>query len=225
MSEDTRINQLTDSGKYLFVYSDKHHVFLFFHRLQDQKLYRVTLDKYLHIEDIDEIDTPPDFFTYRDIKFFKPTQKNDEYLFTGVVTYCEEDGREASCRFTITRDHLDYEDPLEYQNNRLFNLLDCLKGIMVHSYIQKANKLYLVGSARVGEAFQDPVYAVVDIAKDEIEKIYYLYTDTGDITLSTINTDTDDFKVYVAGHVDILNKDEQVVDTKPYFESFTFDPS
>lgn len=228
MSEDITINKLTDSGKFVFVYSDKFNIFLFFVSKKDGNLYRVVLDKFFNILNIYPVSIGKDLkLNYENIKFFKPIRKGGEIVYIGTIEAEGGDEFLGTYKFQIEFDKLELGQFVEQDVNvdKQFRLLSCVDGLLIENYIQKANKLYFVGKARVAESYCDPVYGVVDISTDSIDNIYYLYSDKGNIELSSLNLDPEDFKVYVVGRIDILNKDEQVVDCVPYLESFTFFPA
>lgn len=228
MSEDITINKLTDSGKFVFVYSDKFNVFVFFVDKKDNNLYRVVLDKFFNILNIYPVTVRKDLkLNFDKIKFFKPIRKSGEIVYIGTIQAEGEDEFLGTYKFQIEFDKLELGQFVDQEVNadKQFRLLSCVEGLLIENYIQKANKLYFVGKARVAESYCDPVYGVVDISTDSIDNIYYLYSDKGNIELSSLNLDPDDFKTYVVGRVDILNKDEQVVDFVPYLESFTFFPA
>lgn len=211
MSDDTRIDKLEDSGRYLFIYSDKHNVYFFF-QTKAKKLYKITTDKYLDIEYVDEIETPGDFFDYSDIKFFKPyTLNNGSYDYIGVVTI-----NDRFLKFNIENEHLTYGEELEFSAIRQFNTLDCLRDIEIKSHIQKKNKLFLVGVDHNIDDSSNSIYGVVDLESDKFEQIYYLYSDKKEIVLETINIDTDDLKVYVGGYLKSFSDEEEV----PFMETF-----
>lgn len=212
-NREIKIQKLEDSGKYLFVYSDKRNVFFIFQSAEN-KLYKITTDKSLNIEYIDEVETPENFTGYTNIKFYKPLTHNDEHVFVGIVMF-----EDTSHKFKIDRYKLHYTEQVEYIDNRQFNILSCLKNVRITSYIQKKHKLYLVG---VDTEFHDTIYAVVDMEKDKFDQVYHLYSDLGDIVAHSVNTDTEDERVYICGWVDLLNEKGEKTDRKPYFEMFAF---
>lgn len=214
MSEDVRIDNLNDSGRFLFIYSDKYNVYLFFWS-KSKKLYKVTTDKSLYIESADEIETPDEFSNFTDIKFFKPyTTNNTDHTFIGIVTI---DG--VSSKFSIENQQLVYTEEITYVNTNKFNSLNSLSGIEVVAHIQKKNKLFLVG-IDINEDGYEPIYGVVDLEKDQFQQLYYLYSDKGEINLTTVNIDVDELKVYVGGHTDVLDHNNQIEDVKPFIETF-----
>lgn len=219
MSKDVKINELedSDSGEFLFVYSDRYNVFVFFRHIQDNKLYKITTDKLLNIEHIDEISVPDGFFNYKTIKFFKPLSNGSDHDFIGIVVFDD-----ISYKFNIAEnnnDTLKYTEEVDYKNNNKFNMLSCIKDIDIVSYIQKGNKVYLVGTENKHIA-GDPIFGVLNIEKDCLDNVYYLYSDNGEIELKAINIDTDDHKVYVVGSTVDIDKEGIIIDKKPYFESF-----
>lgn len=213
----TSIEKLKDSGRFIFAYSDKRNVFFFF-ETSERKLYLVTTDKYLNIEYADEVDIPAIYKDYESIKFFKPyfnisVLDGNNHVFVGVITIYNK-----SYKFSVDGNKFSLGKEIDYVCNKQFNLLSCLKEIEIVSYIQKKNRLYLVGKDKSNDS-TDPIYGVVDIEQDKFEHIYYMYTDFGSIELLTINTDVDDSKVYVAGYSEVY-EDNVLVDTKPYVETF-----
>lgn len=212
-NKEIKIQKLEDSGKYLFVYSDKRNVFFLF-QAEDNKLYIVTTDKLLNIENIDEIATPENFATYTNIKFYKPLNQNDDHVFVGIIMF-----EGSAHKFKIDRYRMQYTEQVEYVDNRQFNILTSLSNIRITSYIQKKHKLYIVG---VDTEVNDTIYGVVDMEKDKFDQVYHLYSDCGDIVAHSINTDVEDERVYICGWVDVLNDKGEKVNRKPYFEMFTF---
>lgn len=213
-NREIKIQKLEDSGKYLFVYSDKRNVFFIFQSQDENKLYLITTDKSLNIEHVDEVATPENFINYTNIKFYKPLINNDEHTFVGIIMF-----EGSSYKFKIDRYKLILTEQVEYIDNRQFNLLSCISNTRISSYIQKKHKLYVVG---VDNEFNDTIYAVVDMEKDKFENVYHLYSDTGDIVAHSINTDVEDERVYICGWIDILNDQGEKTTQKPYFEMFTF---
>jgi hypothetical protein len=136
MSKHTeiKIHKLEESGKFLFTYSDKHNIYFIFHRENEEenKLYLITTDKSLNIENIDEIETPANFATYKNIKFFKPTGNDGDYAYIGIIIF-----EDCSYKFKIERYKLQLQDKLEFIDNRQFSILSCLKDVSITSYIQK----------------------------------------------------------------------------------------
>ena len=208
----TNIEKLRDSGRFIFTYSDKRNVFFFF-ETSERKLYLVTADKYLNIEYVDEVEIPAIYKDYETIKFFKPYFNGNNHVFVGVITIYNK-----SYKFSVDDYKFTLGGGIDYICNKQFNLLSCLKEIEIVSYIQKKNRLYLVGKDKANDS-TDPIYGVVDIEQDKFEHIYYMYTDFGNIELLTINTDVDGSKVYVAGYCEVY-EDDVLVDTNPYVEMF-----
>lgn len=213
-NKEVKIQKLEDSGKYLFVYSDKRNVFFIF-QSEENKLYLVTTDKLLNIENVDEVGTPDNFATYTNIKFYKPlSNNNDDHIFVGIIMF-----EGSAHKFKIDRYRMQFTEQVEYVDNRQFNILTCLKNVQISSYIQKKHKLYVVGT---DSEFNDTIYAVVDMEKDKFEQVYHLYSDAGDIVAHSINTDVEDERVYICGWLDILNDQGEKINQKPYFEMFAF---
>lgn len=218
MSQDVRIDSLTDLGTYQFVYSDKHNVFFFFLGQATQKLYFVTTDKYLTIQAVQEVTTPEEdtVKNLRHLKFFRPFNHHEGYLFLGVIV--DQSGK--AHKFSIKHANMVYEEEIEYrsENHAALNALSCAKDIEVVNYIQKRNRIHVVGYELQDNGVRDPVYGVIDLEQDKFLTIYYLYSDIGDICPVSLNVDADEMKVYVVGSIQTKVKDS--VEQLPYLETF-----
>jgi len=217
LKRDVKIQELTDKGKYLFVYSDRYNVFIIFHSKEDDKLYKIITDKMLNINYIDEILTPSDLVEYKNIRFYRPFSNNGDYIFVGIVIFDD-----RSYKFKIDGYKFYYTEKIEYIDGQKFNIniLSCLKDITVASYIQKKNRLYIVG---VDEEYESAIYGVVNMEKNKFDRIYYLYSDFDEIVLNSINTDVDEERVYVCGWKNVLDNKEEVIYQTPFFEMFILD--
>jgi hypothetical protein len=213
MSSDTRVINLEDSGRYLFIFNDKYKVYFFYYSPEKKKLYRITTDKYLFIEVVDEVEVPPGFTSYKEIRFFKPyTTSSKDHVFLGIVTFDDH-----SCKFSIENDSLVYKENVDYAPSvRSLKLSEALRNVDVRAYIQKNNKLFLVGTDLLAK-YKDSFYGVLNLETGLFEQQYYLYSDKGDITLDTVSIDTDDFKVYVGGNI---LTDIKLGTQLPYMEMF-----
>lgn len=217
LKRDVKIQELTDKGKYLFVYSDRYNVFIIFHSKEDDKLYKIITDKMLNINYIDEILTPSDLVEYKNIRFYRPFSNNGDYIFVGIVIFDD-----RSYKFKIDGYKFYYTEKIEYIDGQKFNIniLSCLKDITVASYIQKKNRLYIVG---VDEEYESAIYGVVNMEKNKFDRIYYLYSDFDEIVLNSINTDVDEERVYVCGWKNVLDNKGEVIYQTPFFEMFILD--
>ena len=90
--------------------------------------------------------------------------------------------------------------------------------LKIYKYIQKKNKLFIVGHD-VSDDGYEPVYGVVDIENNRFESIYYIYSDKGEINLTSLSIDTDLCKVYVVGSLAVEANNNQTT-TYPFVESF-----
>ncbi len=213
MSGDIRIDKLDEEGKHLFAYSDKCNVYFVFFSNSRKKLFNIKTDKRLSILSIDEIITPPerDFSEYTDIKFFKPYTKGDEHFYIGIVRFNDD-----LFKFTIKYNNLQYEEKAQYEpSDTLIKTVACLCDSQITSYIQKRNRLYVIGHEVIDDE-ANPMYGIVDLEKDKFESIYHLFSDEGMISLNALNIDTKDLKVYVAGSLKNYDNNSEI----PYLETF-----
>jgi hypothetical protein len=213
--KEIKLFDLEFNGEFIFVYSDKFNIFFFFLDKEDNKLYKITTDKYFMVEYIDEVDTPTDFHLYTNIKFFKPFNvHNTQYSFIGIVMFDN-----ISHKFKIEDDNkLIFTEETKYHSNEgILGTLSCLSTVDIFNYIQKKNKVYLIG---YDEKYEDYIYAIVNIEDNKFEKIYSITSDYGDIIPLSINTDTDERKVYIVGKIVTYDDNDTVVSVKPYFDMF-----
>ena len=207
-----------ESGKFEFVYSDSYQVFYVLE--QERSLFLVTTDKLSNINAVTKIViklpisvTEEQFFDYTKLKFFKPYSSYDHHVFIGMAVY------EDQCiRFKIdaTECVLECSGSIPKEDFVVpeFNMLTCLNDFEVIAHIQKKNIIHLVARDTVKK--NDYIYGVIDAELDVFRRLYYLYDDTGDIVLNSINIDTDEGKTRVAGY---LTVDENQT-SSPFFEEF-----
>lgn len=214
-NKDIKLSDLEFNGEHLFVYSDRFNIFFFFFDHEENKLYKITTDKFYIVEHIDEIRTPEDFESFKKIKFFKPFNQNgNEYAFIGIVQFTN-----TAFKFKVDdRNSLIYTEEIVYaQPDGIINSLNSIKTIDINSYIQKKNRIYLVG---YDEKYSDYIFTIVNIEDDKLEKVYSLSSDYGDIIPFSVNTDIDEGKVYVVGRIEYIDTNDKLEKVKPFFETF-----
>lgn len=214
-NKEVKLSDLEFNGEYLFVYSDRFNIFFFFFDHEENKLYKITTDKFFFVEYIDEITTPDDFKDFKQIKFFKPFCVNsNEYSFLGIIQY-----EDKSFKFKIDdKNKVIYTEQITYCHpDGIINSLKTAESIDIFSYIQKKNRLFIVG---YDEKYSDYIFAIINIEDDKFEKVYSLYSDYGDITPFSVNTDVDEGKIYIVGKIESSDTDDGVKKVKPFFETF-----
>ncbi len=208
-----------ETGKFHFVYSDNYSVYYVME--QNRKLYLVTTDKLNNVKEANEIllevdktqleEVGNDFFAYSSLKFFKPYSSYNKHVFFGIAVY------EQNClRFKIEVQDLVLNSSGILSCNEFketsFTMLSCLDDFEVISHIQKKSIIHLVARDKVKS--NDYIYGVIDTEKDVFKRLYYLYDDTGDIVLNSINVDVEEGRTRVAGYVKV---DQTVF---PFHEEF-----
>lgn len=214
-SKKIKLSDLEFNGEHLFIYSDRFNIFFFFFDHEEKKLYKITTDKFFIVDYIDEINTPENFNQFTNIKFFKPIySNNNEHVFIGIVQF-----NNRVFKFKVDdKNILIYTEEIIYnQHDGIINSLQSIKTIDISSYIQKKNRIYLVG---YDEKYNDYIFAIVNIEDDKLEKIYSLSSDYGDIIPLSVNIDIDEEKVYIVGRIDYFVNNNKVVKVKPFFETF-----
>jgi len=208
---NNNIETLKDKGEFLFVFSDKFNILLFF-KTENNQLFKITCDKYREIEVADEIDVPEDFEQFTNLKFFKPYSVNDSYTFGGILSV-----EDKHYKFVIEDYKLELLEEIEYHNNFPFEEMEALEDLEVVSYISKKNKVHIVGKDAFKENY-DSFYGVLDVDQKEFDKIYYIYSDKGQVDITSVNTDIQNKNVYICGS--IQSKEGK----HPFFETFVLPP-
>lgn len=210
MKESTSFSQLKNRGSVLFIYSDKMHIYVIYHDLEGDRIYKFVCDKQLIIESAHELKVPEHFMDYTDLHWHKPTLRGGDFHYSGAVVI---NGK------THTFQINDVDELIvstEVCSPNVFSLLpmDSLTDIEVEFHIQKSNKLYAIGYHK---QTTQQVFVLVDIAQDKILREYTLSSGLGEIIANTINIDQTDSRVYVGGHIRSPETKETI---QPYFESF-----
>jgi hypothetical protein len=211
MQESKSLLQLQNRGSILFVYSDKMHIYVIYHDLEGDGLYKFVLDKQLVIESVHELDAPDRFKAYSEIHWHKPIhQSNGCLAFPGAVTV----GKDT---YTFVVNDMDVlQMSAQTCPPHVFALLpmDSLQDIEVEFHIQKSNTLYAIGYHK---ETHDQVFVTIDLAHDAVLRKYTLYSGLGEVIANTINIDRTDGRVYIGG----LIRDPETRETvRPYFEQF-----
>ena len=202
--------------KIYFIFSDKHNIYVFLYTKETEELLLFILDKFFTIEDIIEIKIPKELRNFKDIRFFKPyiENKTNEYVYLGIIITDVGDYKfkiDEFFKFSIL-------EKTEYQKERNNgNLFNCAKDIMITSYVQKYNQLFFIGHSDLTDA---DCFGQIDIKEDKLLRLYDLYSDLGNIVTTAINLDTYERKIYICGYIEVLDKEEKVIEVLPYFESF-----
>jgi hypothetical protein len=211
--KDLKIQQTIKSGKVLYTFADKFNIYYFLLAKENNEdvMYEIITDKYFNITDYNIINMDIDFNEVDDIVFHKPIRDNaGGYKFIGRIAYLNDDVDSFSIDINLEVTIKEEEQSI---NKSGFEMLECLERIEVKRHIQRDSLLYLIGYE--GDR-SIPFYGIVDIENDLILKIYYLYSDIGDIEPLTICMDLEESRVHVCGGI----YDEVKGGYIPFFESF-----
>lgn len=217
--QEVHLSSVTkESGEILFIYADKYSVYVLYRPDRRKQLYLAVCDKRLYIERVDVLEVPEWFFEYSTVRFFKP-KNQDEISFPGVVTVGE----------TITRFEMYQNGEVEFTDElgsfdlavkQTALLLPVLETFDVVNGIQHREKFYFVGIDKQDLDNQHPVYGVVDMVGGNLETVYYLYSDKGEVVPSCVTIDVHERFVYVAGKTIVFDQNDSVIDHIPYIEQF-----
>ena len=211
MQESKSLLQLQNRGSILFVYSDKMNLYVIYHDLEDDGIFKFVLSKDLIIESTHELKVPDRFKAYSEIHWHKPIrQTNGCFVFSGAAKV---DGNTYAFKITDT-DVLEMNSEMCSPN--VFSLfpMDSLQDIEVEFHIQKSNKLYAIGYHKDSH---EQLFVLIDIAKDKILRKYTLSSGLGEVIANTINIDCADSRVYIGGSIRDPNTR---VTVQSYFEQF-----
>lgn len=209
-----KLSNVTSLGKYLYCYSDKFNIYLFFSDFTDHVIYKVTCDKYFCVTEVDEITLPFEYNKNLDIRFFKPIESTDGvYKYVGIV-----DINNTTSKFEIDNsNNLKLSTTTVKNNRKLFTIISCLDDIEVDTYIQSKNKIYIIGFDTINKV---NAYGVVDIESNKFLVYYLLYSDLGDVEPISINLDSSEEKVYIVGSINKYDDKDNLIETIPYLEAF-----
>jgi len=219
MSEEIHLASVTkENGEILFIYADKYSVYVLYRPDQRKQVYLAVCDKRLYIERVDVLEIPEWFFEYSSVRFFKP-RNQDEPTFPGLVVLKDKTMRFEmfqSGEVKFTEDTGTF-DPSVKQTHLL---LPVLEPFSVTYGIQHREKFYFVGIDKQDDDNWHPVYGVVDMVSGELDILYYLYSDKGEVDLTCVTIDVHERVVYVVGKTIVFDQNDSVIDRIPYIEQF-----
>lgn len=202
---------LDNEGLIHHVHSDGYHIHLIYEDTEDDKLYRLMLDKSFIILAAAEVTLP---FPITELVFNKWTRPGldnyNEVVFKGSLTHLDN-----SYRFSLANDVLNFEGITSTMDNFGFGSLPCLKGIIVDSHVQKGNLLYVIGW---NESTKEQVFIESHMGEDTARRRYVLASEKGNLILHSINLDPWCNRIYVAGQLELKDTEKCV----PYLETFCY---
>lgn len=211
MQETKSLLQLQNRGSVLFIFSDKFKVYVIYHDMEGDLLYKFVCSKQLTIESAHALDVPEKFFEYAEIQWHFPTHSlQNDLVFTGAVTI-----RDETFLFSINeKDQLIMNEKSSSPNVFALLPMSSLENIEVEAYIQKSNHLYAIGYHR---ETHKQLFLLVDISQDKLMREYTLSSSVGEIIANTLNIDRSEGRIYIGGRV----RDPKTLETiRPFFESF-----
>lgn len=215
-------NQLLSSidncrGEIIFVYSDRHNIYVIYHSKEDNQIYLVLSNKHYEIERTVSIVHGLILFKGDNIKWFKPLHDGGNITFLGHVV---DEGKTYHFSFSDIKPTLkisEHHQGTQQLTQLSYDILSCMENIEVTHGIQRWGVFYFTGHLTDEGGDIHPVYGEVDLSLDKLSRVYFLYSDLGEIQPSCISIDTDDNRVYVVGK--LTKEDGDIV---PYIETFFY---
>lgn len=213
------VKELTNgfNGEFLFVYSTPTNSFFVYKDDDTDKIFLVTVDTYFEVKAMVEIEDADILFDNERIFWFRPKREKSTLNFTGKVT---KGGKIHHFKFNETGESVEVQeyssDSKEIPSN--YGLLSCMDGIEVIYAIQLWGVLCFTGNYIDSEGYSTPVYGEVDLEKDQLYKVYHMYSDVGEIVPRAISIDTRDNKVYLVGK--LTSEDEK--ESTPFMDTLLY---
>jgi len=207
------IETLSDKGEFLFVFSDKHNIILFFKEETTGDLYKLKCDKFREIEEAFLIEVPNELSNAKIVRFFKPYSSINDYSYGGLLKTDQGDYH----KFIIDNETMFIDYNFKYSPCHPESL-PAITDITISNYISKKTKMHVLGVDRHDNG-NEPIYGVIDVEKNQFDKIYYIYSDKGEVILNSLNTDVQGKNVYICGCI-LTPSGEKL----PYFETFVLPP-
>lgn len=201
---------LAKKGQYLFCYADADQLYLVYKPVDEQELAIIGTDRKFNVTWYKTITGSEVFYApSSEIQWFKPKTLVNSIYFPGLITVGGEikhfslnpqnSTANVTTFNTVKVDLL--SDPTEK--------VDSMKDVKIIHGLQKHSVYYYVG-IRVDEyGDEHPVYGELSLESNLHTRLYYLYSDLGEIVPSSLSLDTEGGVVYIVG----------TVGDKPYIET------
>lgn len=208
--------ELDNNGIIHYVHSDNYSIFIVYEDIEDNKIYRITLDKEYVVTSTSEIDISEMQEAFKFIKWHRPVVNNrNELIFTGCVTI----ESKGTYRFNISESKLSLTETVKINDSFEFKNFKCLNDFEVDHHIQKGNYLYVVGWDTRLNMYS---FMQVHIGKDKAIRRYLFDSDQGQLIIHSFNIDSWGGRIYIAGEVKITSNEQDVVTSIPYLETFCY---
>ena len=201
---------LTNKGQYLFCYTDTHQVYLVFKPEDEEELVITATDKKFNITWTSPIVGSAAFYLPGNaVQWFKPKTVGESIYFPGLLTV----GGEIK--------HFSLNPQNSTTNLTTFNTVkvdllsdptekvECMKGVKITHGLQKHSVYYYVGIHVDELGDEHPVYGELSLESGQHTRLYYLYSDLGEIVPNSLSLDLEGGLVYLVG----------TVGDKPYIET------
>lgn len=201
---------LTKKGQYLFCYTDVNQIYLVFKPKDQQELSIIATDKKFNIAWTSSIVGSSAFYLAgSEIQWFKPKVVVGNIYFPGLLTVGGEikhfslnpqNGTANITTYNAVKADL-LSDPTEK--------VECMKHVKITHGLQKHSVYYYVGLHVDELGDEHPVYGELSLESNQHTRLYYLYSDLGEIVPNSLSLDLEGGLVYVVGSVG----------DKPYIET------
>lgn len=207
---------LPEGGEVLYLYCGDEYIYFVIKVVDTIKLLKIDKVTKELVENV--IEAPREFLEANSLVFFRPKENKTYAQFGGfALSETEED---MYFFFTDTSRSIKVTPRLNEKNdgqkiNISYKLSEALNGIKITQQIQKSTEMYFVGEYEEnGE--MSPCFGELSVLGDKLKRLYFVYSDLGDIKLNSIGIDPDNNQILVAGCVGESNN------PSPFIETFSF---
>lgn len=215
MQDHKSFFQLDNNGIVHHVHSDSYHIHMVYEDTEDNKLYRLTLDKDYMVASCTQVQTPAPVSELQFIKWHRPgVDQQNEMVFTGCVTTDAGD-----YRFSIDDSNFTLVAPVKINESFGFQDLAALNGLEVDFHVQKGNLLYVIGWDLYMKSY---AFAEVHLGTDKAIRRYTLESDDGQLLVRSLNIDPWCGRIYIAGEIKSTSTEQEQSTSRAYLETFCY---
>lgn len=220
MQDHKSFYDLDNKGVVHYIHSQAYQLEMIYEDTEDDKLYRLVLQKDFTITSVTEIKTPASVASMNFDKWHKASMNSQgDFIFTGCLNTAEL----GDYRFNIDTTELVLVKPVQMKDDFSFQDLKSLEGVVVDHHVQRGSLLYVVGFVNTPDAPSSQVFIETHIGIDKALRRYTLGSDEGSVYIHTLGLDHWNNQLYLGGEVRIHSEDS--ITSKPYLEVICYNHS